>query len=334
MKAYVLNGIAQLDYMDVPMPEIPAGWALIKVKSSGICSSDIPRIFSKGTYHFPTIPGHEFSGVVHSVADSENEKWIGKRVCVFPLIPCMKCEQCLSKNYQRCRHYDYIGSRRDGAFAEFVSAPVWNLIELPDAVSFDLGALIEPLSVALHSVNRIASKKPQSLAVIGTGLIGVCSGLWAKELGIGDVTVIGRNDSKKSTVIDLDLNYSLSTSDKKYDAVIEAVGSNESLKNAVSICKDGGDIVLVGNPEGEMKLSQTDYWQILRRELSLHGVWNSQFLSDEYCEWKNSIEFLEKSANKLDKLITARYDSSELKMGLQLMKNKEKPYFKVMIQWK
>ena len=88
MKAYVLHGVNNLKYEEVEMPDCPKDWAIIKVKAAGICSSDIARIFTKGTYHFPTIPGHEFSGIVTNVGDMKNSTLIGKHVGIFPLIPC------------------------------------------------------------------------------------------------------------------------------------------------------------------------------------------------------------------------------------------------------
>ena len=134
MKAYVLHGIGDLRYEDRSLPEHYPGWALVKVLVAGICSSDIPRIFEKGPYHFPTIPGHEFSGKVERVADESDRHWLGKRVGVFPLIPCKKCASCEKGQYETCSNYDYIGSRRDGGFAEYVAVPVWNLLELPETV--------------------------------------------------------------------------------------------------------------------------------------------------------------------------------------------------------
>ena len=131
MKAYQLYAVNDLRYGDIEEPILEDGWVLVQVKAVGICSSDIPRIFENGTYHFPTIPGHEFSGVVKKVFSKDDEEWIGKSVGVFPLIPCKICEQCKKQNYEMCENYDYIGSRRDGAFADYVAVPVWNLLELP-----------------------------------------------------------------------------------------------------------------------------------------------------------------------------------------------------------
>ena len=86
MKAYVLHAVGDLRYEDAPTPECPEGWALVRVKAAGICSSDVPRIFTKGTYHFPTIPGHELSGVVESVGSPADAGLCGRPVGVFPLI--------------------------------------------------------------------------------------------------------------------------------------------------------------------------------------------------------------------------------------------------------
>ena len=95
MKAYILHAVGDLRYEDIPMPECPSSdWAIVKIKAAGICSSDIPRVFSKGTYHFPTIPGHELAGIIHSVGDKANASWVGRRVGIFPLIPCRQCAQC------------------------------------------------------------------------------------------------------------------------------------------------------------------------------------------------------------------------------------------------
>ena len=101
MRAYELHGVNDLRREDIEKPEIPSGWVLVQVKASGICSSDIPRIFTNGTYHFPTIPGHEFSGVVAAYGEGVPEERVGKRVGIFPLIPCRTCRSAGRKN-MRC----------------------------------------------------------------------------------------------------------------------------------------------------------------------------------------------------------------------------------------
>lgn len=114
MKAYRLHGIGDLRLEEVPCPQPESGEVLVQVKAAGICGSDIPRIYRTGTYHFPTIPGHEFAGVVEKVGETADPAWKGKRVGIFPLIPCYACSPCQAEKYEMCRHYRYLGSRQDG----------------------------------------------------------------------------------------------------------------------------------------------------------------------------------------------------------------------------
>lgn len=154
MKTYALYGINDLRMEERAVPSPGENQVLVQVKAVGICGSDIPRIFQTGTYSFPTVPGHEFSGVVAAVGTGVKPEWVGRRVGVFPLIPCRKCTPCRQKHYELCRNYSYLGSRTDGGFAEYVLVPEASLIELPDSVSFEAAAMLEPMAVAVHALRR------------------------------------------------------------------------------------------------------------------------------------------------------------------------------------
>lgn len=332
MKAYVLHGIGDLRYEDCPIPEISSGWALVKVLAAGICSSDIPRIFEKGTYHFPTIPGHEFSGKVERVADESDRYWIGKRVGVFPLIPCKKCASCKKGQYETCSDYDYIGSRRDGGFAEYVAVPVWNLIELPDAVSDIQGALLEPAAVALHAVKRAEILPGASLCVVGSGAIGLLAGQWAKIQGAGRVVVKGRNEAKCQVVQQCGLEYmGDSHTGEEFDCVIEAVGSARALEESLLLTKPGGKLVLMGNPDGCRTLSQDLYWRILRKQLTLTGTWNSSYDSRN-SDWTEAVHAMESDRLQIAGVVTHVLKRAELEKGLAIMRNRRGPFCKIMLK--
>lgn len=334
MKAYQLKAIADLQYIDVDMPELKEGWALVKVKASGICSSDIPRIFAKGTYHFPTIPGHEFSGIVEKVNGDEFKNYVGKRVGIFPLIPCRQCPQCKKKQYEMCDNYDYVGSRRDGGFAEYVAVPVWNLIELPDGVSYFEAAMIEPLAVALHAIKKV-NVEGRSVAVIGTGMIGIAVACWANMLGAEKVCVIGRSNDKKELIEkigNIEYKYQLDGKDL-YDVVVEAVGSESAVTEAINMATAGGSIILMGNPAGDIKLLQNVYWKILRRQLTLVGTWNSSYDGIEKSDWTDAIDAINDKKIDVKGLITHCFGQDRLPDGLDLMKNHIEPYCKVMVEW-
>ena len=335
MKAYVLHKVNDLQYEDVPMPECPKGWAIVQVKAAGICSSDVARVFTKGTYHFPTIPGHEFSGVVYSVADEEHKSWVGKRVGVFPLIPCRECPQCKQKQYEMCANYDYVGSRRDGAFAEYVAVPIWNLLPLPEKVPLEVAAMLEPLSVGLHALKKAEVKKTDSVAVIGTGMIGISAAQWAKKYTDEEVVVIARNENKRHLVESTGLPYEVHTKadGKEYNVVLEAVGTPESVDLALNIVRPGGTVVLMGNPSGDILLTQNTYWRILRKQLVVKGTWNSFFDGAEPSDWTDAIEALANGEVEVKSLISHTFSRDRLMDGLQLMRDHKEPYCKIMITW-
>ncbi len=335
MKAYSLNGINDLRYIDTELPVLQSGWVLVKVIACGICSSDIPRIYKNGTYHFPTIPGHEFSGIVVDAADKHDVAWIGKRVSVFPLIPCKKCSQCLDKHYEMCSNYDYIGSRRDGGFAEYVAVPVWNLIELDDSVEFIEAALFEPLAVALHCINQAELADGESVAISGSGAIAFAAGQWARVKGADKVCVIGRSEDKKFVAENLQLDYCTNQNigERVFDVVIEAVGTNESLIFSIEHTKPGGKIVLMGNPSGDMNLSQAIYWELLRKQIKVIGTWNSVYDGKNKSEWTEVRQAVSDKRINAKNLITHRFDKRDMYKALELMKNHKEPYCKVMTLW-
>lgn len=336
MKAYVLHGVNKLQYDEVEKPACPKDWAIVKVKAAGICSSDIARVFTKGTYHFPTIPGHEFAGIVESVGSDTDIKLIGKHVGVFPLIPCRNCEQCKAKHYEMCAHYDYIGSRRDGGFAEYVAVPVWNLILLPEDLSFKSAAMLEPLSVALHAIKIANIKGGQSVGVIGTGMIGISAAQWAKGMGASEVVIIGRNEEKRKLVESTGLNYINQKeygSSFSYDVVIEAVGTPSSVDLSINSTTPGGTLVLMGNPSNDIVLSQNTYWRILRKQLTLKGTWNSFYDNQSPSDWTEVVEALGKHKIKVEHLISHCFKQEHLQDGLKLMVEHKEPYCKVMTTW-
>lgn len=333
MKAYVLHGIGDLRYESRPLPELRPGWALVKVLAAGICSSDIPRIFEKGTYHFPTVPGHEFCGVVADAASPEDRRWIGKRVGVFPLIPCRTCPSCKRGAYETCSHYDYIGSRRDGGFADYAAVPVWNLLELPDTVSDVQAALLEPAAVALHAVKRADIRPGDRVCIVGAGAIGLLAGQWAKLRGAGRVAVKGRSEAKRALVRQCGLAYMQTPpADGEFDRVIEAVGSAQALEESLLLTAPGGTLVLMGNPDGPRTLAQDLYWRILRKQLTLTGTWNSSYGGAD-SDWTEALRAMAEGSLKAEAVVSHTVEKGELMRALAVMRNRQEPYCKIILRF-
>lgn len=231
MKAQVLYDIGNLQYTDVDMPSVRDDEALVKVTACGICGSDIPRIYKTGAHNMPLIPGHEMTGIVQSC--SNNPKLIGRKVGIFPLIPCKKCAQCRKGHYEMCSDYNYLGSRCDGGFAEYVSVPVWNLIPLPECIPDDVAAMLEPMCVAIHAIKTIGlidckdhkdnkdvsevisqnnlshipdtgiDRSDPHIVICGLGTIGLFVAMFLKDAGFSNVYFIGNKDIQKAKLLEM-----------------------------------------------------------------------------------------------------------------------------------
>lgn len=346
MKAYVLHGPNDIRYEEVSVPSPAAGEVLIEVKATGVCGSDIPRIYQTGAHKHPLIPGHEFSGIVAGLGKGVEEKWLGKRVGIFPLIPCGKCGPCQNKQYEMCRSYDYVGSRRDGAYAEYVTVPADNLIELPDNVSFEAAAMLEPMAVAVHAMRRVSIKAEDTVIICGVGTIGTLLLMFLMDTGLKSILVIGNKDSQKQNVLRIGLDENCycdsktsdvnawimeKTNGKGADVFFECVGRNETITQAVDLTAPAGQICLVGNPYSDMELDKQVYWKILRNQIRMTGTWNSSFTGDMDDDWHYVLDRLALGTVAPEQLISHRFSIDEIEKGFYIMRDKIEDYVKIMM---
>ena len=338
MKALVLHGIADLKYEEVKVPELTKDCVLVNIKYCGICSSDIDRVFKNGTYHFPTIPGHEFSGEIVAVND-EDKELLGKQVSIFPLMPCMECPACQIGEYAQCSNYNYFGSRCDGAFSEYVVVPKWNLIYF-DSMDYDVAALCEPAAVALHATRRIKLDNKEKVFVMGPGTIGLLIALFAKQNGC-DVYVGSRTESNHEFIKSLGLKIidtnnleeevNSKTNKEGFKYIFEAIGSNESIAACINAGGNFSQIVLVGNPHADLAIDQKTYWKVLRKQMTLTGTWNSNY-NDVVNDWKDVLTFMKENYHVFKKLITNVYSLEEYNEAFDLLRDIEKYKIKVMFK--
>ena len=305
MKACVLHAIKDLEYKEIPDPVVKKGEVLVQVKACGICSSDLDRVFRTGAYHFPIVLGHELAGQVVSAAPDVNQSLGGKRVVVYPLLPCFECDSCKQGYYAQCKNYNYFGSRCDGGYAQYLSVPIWNIKTFSEDVPFAYAALCEPSAVAWNAISKADIKPGSKLLVVGTGLIGIVAGLWAKQRG-ADVSFKVRNDQKADFIKSLGFDHVQPDFDEgSFDICMECVGTNESISQSLAYVKAHGTVVFVGNPQSDILLDKKIYWKILRQELVIKGVWNSVYPADWEAVLKNI------SSLPCDKLITHRFNLSD-----------------------
>lgn len=320
-----LHGINDLRYEAKVVPECGEDEVLVRVKSCGICGSDIPRVYTKGTYHFPTVIGHEFSGIVEYDPKGELKN---KKVAIFPLLPCFECKSCKSGSYATCENYDYYGSRRDGGMSEYITVKRWNVLIMPENLSYNEGAMCEPVSVARHAVCKLDIQKGDNLLISGAGPIGIIAGQWAKAFGAENVYYFDIDQRKIDFAKESGfLEY---TEDAGINCVIEGTGFSDALAKCLDAIESAGRMVLMGNPSGAVELSQNTYWHILRKELKICGTWNSSYTDIEN-DWKESLKAMSERKIDVKPLITHEYPLVKCNDAFEMMKNKSEFYNKVML---
>lgn len=345
MKAWVLYGVDDIRFETVKRPALAADEVLVQVKAVGICGSDIPRIYQTGAHTHPLIPGHEFSGIVVETGENVSTKWMGRRVGVFPLIPCENCLACQNKQFEMCRNYSYLGSRCDGGFAEYVAVPEKNLLELPEGVGYDEAAMLEPMAVAVHAIRRVAPAVTDTVVVCGLGTIGMLLLMFLKEAGVKKLLVIGNKEFQRQSVMKLGLPQECYCDSREQDAsqwvltqtggdgadvFFECVGKNETFSNAIDLTAPAGKVMLVGNPYSDMNLKKETYWKILRNQLTVSGTWNSSFTGEQTDDWHYVLERLAQKRVAPAELISHRFALEELECGLHIMRDKTDDYIKIM----
>lgn len=343
MKANVLYSVGDLRYVETDLPKIKDDEVLVKVHACGICGSDVARVFTTGTYHFPTIIGHEFSGEVVQVANNEDKILLGARAAIFPLIPCRECNSCIHETYETCSNYNYLGSRCDGGFAEYVAVPKWNLQILPDNVSYEEAAMLEPASVALHALRRSGLKAGDTVAIIGPGTIGMIMCQLAKVMGANKILLVGRSQHKLQFAVDHNFvehtcnsntdsidSIVKSMTEVGFDIVIEGTGASTSLETCLNIVRPMGKICVMGNPVGDVILQKQVYWKLLRKQVQIVGTWNSSY-GVKNSDWDIIVNLLSAKKLSISPLITHRFPMEDLRKGLQMMVSGEIYTNKVMI---
>jgi len=251
-------GPNRIEASRVLLPSVGPGEALIKVEACGFCGSDISII--AGTHpraQAPLIIGHEFSGTIVELAEKNPSFAVGDHVTTYPLISCGLCHACTHGNPHVCRQLKLFGFDVDGGMAEFVKLPIASLMKLPVGMSAQIGALIEPLAVAVHGVDRFPTAEAEVAVVLGAGPIGLLTALVAKVREIPTVLIsdvlpsrlklaqsvgldaVNAGDELRSRVMEL-------TNNNGADVVYECAGHPSSALEMTAVTRSRGTIVNLG----------------------------------------------------------------------------------------
>ncbi|MBQ4293895.1 MAG: galactitol-1-phosphate 5-dehydrogenase [Lachnospiraceae bacterium] len=313
MKAGVVHAREDIRYEEIEKPKAEPGKVVVKVKYTGICGSDIPRVNGDACHYFPNVLGHEFSGVVDEVGEGVTSLKPGDRVAGIPLVPCMKCEDCQKGNYSLCKHYSFIGSREFGSFAEYVSVPEKNAVKFSEDVSFIQGAFFEPATVALHGLERTGYTGGKTVAILGGGTIGMMTLQWAKIFGASKVVVFDivdeRLDLGKRLGADAGINTLQEgfmekamelTDGRGFDYVYETAGNTITMKMAFKLAANKAGVCFIGTPTKELSFTVEEWENMNRKEFTLTGSWMSYSAPFPGHEWALTAHYFGTGELKFD----------------------------------
>jgi len=315
MKAMLLTDYKKLELTDIEEPQLSADGVLVRVKACGICGSDIHGYDgSSGRRIPPLVMGHEAAGVVAAVGSSVAGIAEGDRVTFDSMVSCGKCFYCRRGQTNLCDDRRVLGVscgeyRRHGAFAEFVVVPQHIVYQLPEQLSFQHAAMVEPVSVAVHATNLAPLQLGDTAVVVGTGMIGLLVVQTLKAAGCSRVLAVDLARDRLELACRLGADAGLHPDDgdvveairsqtggRGADVAIEAVGAAAPIRTAIEAVRKGGSVVLVGNlaPQIELPLQA-----VVTREVTLYGSCAS---SNDY---PKCIELLAQGRIDVDPLISA-----------------------------
>ena len=287
MKALVHTAPYKFEFTDFPKPEPGDDEILVRIKAVGICGSDAHGYTGKtGRRIPPIIMGHEAAGVVEAMGKNARNVAVGDRITFDSTVYCNQCPACRTGHVNLCESRMILGVsipafRRHGCMAEYVTMPWWITYKLPQAVSFEEAALVEPAAVSLHAARITPIEVNDVVAVVGAGPIGLFAVQAAKVKGAGKVVVLDLRDERLALAKQLGADVTINSSAgdvagqmKKVlgrpdaDAVLEAVGVPASVQMAFDLTKRGGNLTLIGNvtPKIEVNLQE-----LIMRELTIRG---------------------------------------------------------------
>jgi threonine dehydrogenase-like Zn-dependent dehydrogenase len=353
MKAQVFYEAEKMKYEDVPVPEVTPVDVLVKVKCIGICGSDVSYYFGWSPVDTPTgkgpiILGHEFTGEVVKVGEVPAKLGLfkeGDRVVVNPVQNCNACYACARGETHTCENISVPGVTTDGAFAEYCVSKYTGLFKLPDNISYEEGAFIEPMACAAQGMRRLEVEPGQFVVIFGPGPIGSMMIQMAKANGAGKVALVGTRDyrletgkqygadylfnvkdgSSKYYTADLKKSISELTGGKLAERAITPTGSNAAFEQAVDICGNCSIIVQFGLPNGDDKFC-IPALEFHTMDKQIRSSWLAPMV------WPETIRYMQEGLVEVKSLITHSFPLADTEKAIRDLKERKDEPMKVLIK--
>ncbi len=310
MRASVMTGVRSLVIEERPVPTPGPNEVLIQVAAVGVCGSDV-HYYRHGrigdfVVNEPMILGHELSGRIVAVGDGVEPSRVGQRVAVEPQHPCRRCKQCKAGRYNLCPEMKFYATPPiDGAFCKYVISDDDFAHAIPDSMSDDAAALLEPLSVAIATMRKAGIVPGSSILIAGAGPIGVICAQAARAFGASRIVVTDLVESRREKALTFGATEVLDptvvdvTGIEPVDAFVDATGVPAAVMSGIKAVGPAGKVVLVGMGGDEYPLPVS---HIANLEITLTGVFR-------YTDtWPAAIHLVQSGAVDLDGMVTGRYD--------------------------
>lgn len=328
----------KIEFRDVPVPKVKEGQVLVKIKRIGICGSDIHVYHGKHPYtSYPVVQGHEVSGEIVKLSDGGSNFREGDKVTIQPQVVCDKCYSCKHGQNHICNNLKVMGFQTTGMASEYFAVDAEKVLKLPENINYDHGALVEPLAVAVHALKRGGDIKGRKILVLGAGPIGNLVAQAANGMGAQIVMITEVSDYRLNVARECEINYCLNSKIQdigeelinkfgkdKADLILECVGINITMEQAVTNARKGTDIIVVGV---FAEKATVDLGLVQDRELRLIGT-----LMYQEEDYKKAIELIEENKVRLDPLVTDHFPFEDYLKAYKYIDDKKDKIMKVMIK--
>lgn len=339
MKAAVFVGPRSVEVRDIDMPELAPGEALVRMRNVGICGSDLH--FFRGEFPLPAgfVLGHECAGEVEAVAGDVTAFAKGDRVAVEGFKVCLTCAHCRTGNYQHCPARKAFGLNTHGALREYQALPAYALYKLPDEIDFELGALLEPLTVAVHGLRLVDLRFGDRVAVLGSGSIGLTAIAAARAMGATYIAATARHAQQKEMARALGAddvfdgtNDGIAAMTKALrggaDVVVETVGGHaETLAQALQVVAIGGRICVLGVFSQPVTLHPI---MLFLKECKIVGS-NCYGRPGRLSDYEMSIGIMRRNGETMRRLITHRFALEDIAAAYAAADDKSSGAIKVTV---
>jgi len=333
----VMTEPGKIIFQDVPIPELKANQIKVKMKCIGVCGSDIHVNHGKHPYtSYPVVQGHEVSAVVEKIGKDVTNVKVGDVVTIQPQVVCGECYPCTHGMYNDCEKLKVMGFQTTGMASEYFVVDAEKALKLPDGMSFENGAMIEPLAVAVHALRRYGDVKGKGVLVLGGGPIGNLVAQTAKALGASKVLLSELSAYRLATAkkcgittvnpIEKDLKEAITEcfSTDGADVIFECIGINATMKQAIEYARKGSDIIVVGV---FAELGTINMGYIQDHELRLIGT--AMYREEDYID---AIKLVNKGLIEFNALITHRVKFKDYTLAYKIIDEQKDKAMKVIIE--